>query len=171
MSGSRYANLDAVIKSEIDRLVRNRGNFTKRELLDAVKRDANIHAEFRRLRRHVDDLNLDDLIERGLMERISALLHKKDAYGIRRYESYRPDGAGQRSIWFEMRQVDAVRMRLLIQASRVRERSMALKRECYQLFADRLDQLAEGATLDQIYDDVAPLAARFVEQRRQRIAS
>ena len=152
--------LTTLITGEIDRLVRNRTNFTKPELVRALERSPKLVEEFRRLKKRGTDLDLDKLMERGLVELVNRCLRKTDHYKFRLYESCKPEGSAA-WIWFKMASVTENQLLLIIQSTRVRERGLRLKRERYQIFADRLGQLAEGTTLGDIYEDVAPVAARY----------
>lgn len=154
------SSLSALINAEIDRLVRNRTNFTKPELVRALERSTRLADEFRRLKKRGSDLDLDKLMERGLVDRVNRCLRKVDHFGFRVYESCKPEGSAA-WLWFKMSTVTENQLMLIIQSTRVRERGLRLKRERYQIFADRLAQLAEGTTLADIYDDVAPVAARY----------
>ena len=154
------STLSTLITSEIDRLVQNRTNFTKPELVRSLERSPRLVDEFRRLKKRGSDLDLDKLLERGLVEQVNRCLRRTDHYGFRLYESCKPDGSAT-WLWFKMSSVTEAQLLLIIQSTRVRERSLRLKRERYQIFADRLAQLKEGTTLGEIYEDIAPMAARF----------
>lgn len=167
MQAHRNAAFDAVIQVEIARCVSTRGNFTKREVVNAVMHNPDVQTELRRLKRG-SDLGFDELIERGISDRVTALLHKTDSIGLRKFESYSP-GRGEPPVWFEMRTVDENRMLLLIQKARKREHSAQLRGKIYKLLYDRLRAAKNGAIVDDIYEDAKGVIAQFL--RANRIAA
>lgn len=165
MQAHRNAAFDAVIHTEMARYISTRGNFTKRELVNAVMRHPDVQAQVRRVKARGNDLGFDVLMERGIADRVTDLLHKKDALGIRKFESYNP-GGGEPPVWFEMASVDKKIMRLLIHKADRRERSMQLRKKIYILLYERLEHAKEGATVRDIYENAKGVIAQFLKTNK-----
>lgn len=153
-----------LIDQAVEKVAKNKkGGFFKSDVMRELRKNKPlndalkfVHAEYN------GQWQLGDLLLRQINSMIGDALSVRDDNKIRLFESYSIPGKREYR-YIRLRAMTKAMLLNVMREARTQERQLQLKGENYQFFMDALDKLGEDATIDQVYDMVAP---KIVEHRR-----
>jgi hypothetical protein len=149
--------IDRIIEPALEKVIKNHpgGYFYKSEIAAEVLKHrtlaqviANLAAVFEAR------WQLDEVLKAHVNARISEALRVRDSNKLRIYECY---GAGESERrWLPLRALTAANLRVILRETKTQERQLNIKSAGYEHFLRELEKLGPAATVNDVYDLVAP---------------
>ena len=147
--------IDKLIEPAVNKVAKTtKGYFLKSEVVNEIRGQRGLGSALAKLKATYSVWKFDQVIVRYIDRRVGEVLAMKDFNGIRVYECYSTGNRERR--WLRLRAMTADMLRAVMQETRVQARQLELKGAGYQFFIQELAKLAPTATVDEVYDKVAP---------------
>jgi len=148
--------IDKIIEPALEAVVRKKQGrvFYKSEVQAEILKNSRLGDVLRAIREDYDEWGIDEVVRRYIATKLTQVLQKRDANGVRVYECY---GAGESERrWQPLRALTRDTLRAVMMETRTQERQLNIKSRGYQYFLDELEKLGPDATVADVYDTVVP---------------
>jgi hypothetical protein len=149
-------------EQSVEKVARKRPNgFKKSDVMRELRRSEPLDKALKDVHARYNGMwQLGDLLERQINSMIGDALGVRDEYRIRVYECYSVVGQKEHR-WLPLRAMTKGMLLNVMRETRVQERKLHVKGEAYEFFMTELDKLDEDATVEQVYEIVAPKIVEF----------
>jgi hypothetical protein len=153
-------HLDKLIRGGLKQVEAQRAHWHKSDITKLVYQNEGLKKRLHQLDGMGNGYNFGGLVRTQIEGMVGAVMQERDAYGIRRYECY---AAGERERrWQPLRGMTKDILLAVTRETRTQERVLQIKGAGYEMFIQALEQLGPEATVEDVYNEVAP---KIMEKR------
>jgi len=148
--------IDRIVEAALAKVVARRpGFFYKSEIAAEVLKHTALNQAVTNISTLFDARwRFDEVIKAHINNQIAEALRVRDSNKIRIYECY---GAGESERrWLPLRGLTASNLRVIMRETKTQERQLKIKSAGYEHFLRELEKLGPKATVNDVYDRVAP---------------